>query len=238
MDQKTLRKLHPELFRLWVRHKFKYGDNPIPQQDKNYIISIVNDTRRCFVVLEYNDGWYSEDSQNINIPSKEIISYTGIEKDENGNDIHPSENNFISLLIDIIRIYSTEDLENQLIVCVRTNGPGRIAFDAIRKEVQAQDIENVQFFPTSRRSKYGKEIFKTQVKRLSQGWEMTKLDETNCFDAMRTAQEQGYFILVAEKSKQVFQLISSEEQLNIEHFTFCWYMLSFIRLNTMQLFSE
>ena len=246
MDQKTLRKLHPELFRLWVRHKFKFGDDPTPQKDKNYIISIVNDSRRCFVVLEYNDGWYSESeedgngnlsSQDINIPSKEIIIYTGIEKDENGNDIHPSENNFISLLTDIIRIYSTEDLENQSIVCVRTNGPGRIAFDAIRKETQAQDIENVQFFPTSRRSKYGKEIFKTQVKRLSQGWEMTTLDEKNCFDAMRTAQEQGYFILVADKSKQVFQLTSSEEQLEVEPFAFCWFMLSFIRLNVMQLFN-
>ena len=229
MNQKEFRKSNPELFRLYVRHKFKFGDNPTPQQDKNYIIAIVNDTRRCFVVLEYNDGWYSEDGQDINIPSKEIISYQNQEI---------SENNFISLLTELIKVYSSEDLENQLMVCVRTNGAGRIAFDAIRKEVQTQDIDNVQFFPTSRRSKYGKDIFKTKLKRLSQGWEMTKLDETNCFDAMRTAQEQGYFILVADKSKQVFQLTSSEEQLDIEPFAFCWFMLSFIRLSTMQLFSE
>jgi len=237
MNQKELRKAHPELFRLWVRHKFKVGDDPAPQQDKNYIISIVNDSRRCFVVLEYNDGWYSESEeddngnligQDINIPSKEIISYQNQEI---------SENNFIALLIDIIKVYSSEDLENNLIVCVRTNGAGRIAFDAIRKEVMAQDIDNVQFFPTSRRSKYGKDIFKTQVKRLGQGWEMTTLDEKNCFDAMRTAQEQGYFIFMASKTKQVFQLTSSEEQLDIEPFMYCWFMLSFIRLNVMQLFN-
>lgn len=237
MDQKTLRKQHPELFRLWVRHKFKFGDDPTPQQDKNYIISIVNDTRRCFVVLEYNDGWYSEDGQDINIPSKEIISYTGIEKDENGNDTHPSENNFISLLTELIKVYSSEDLENQLMVCVRTNGPGRIAFDAVRKEVQAQDIDNVQFFPTSRRTKSGNDVFKTQVKRLSQGWEMTVLDEKNCFDAMKTSREQGFFILMAEKSKQMFELTSVEELQDIEHFMYCWFMLSFIRLNVMQLFN-
>ncbi len=233
MNQKELRKAHPELFRLWVRHKFKVGDDPSPQQDKNYIISIVNDTRRCFVVLEYNDGWYSEDGQDINIPSKEIISYTGIEKDENGNDIHPSENNFIALLIKLIKVYSSEDLNNQLIVCIRTNGAGRIALDSVRKEIYSQEIENVQMFPTSRRSKYSRELFKD----IGKGWEMKALDEKNCFDAMRTAQEQGYFILVADKSKQVFQLTSSEEQLDIEPFAFCWFMLSFIRLSTMQLFN-
>lgn len=238
MDHKLLRKAHPKLFKLWVKHKFKYGDNPIPQQNKNYIISIVNDTRRCFVVLEYNDGWYSEDSQDINIPSKEIISYTGTEKDEHGNDTHPSENNFIALLIEIIKVYSTEELNNQLIICIRTNGPGRIVFDAVRKEVYAQEIENIQFFPTSRRSKYGKDIFKTQVKRLGQGWEMTVLDEKNCFDAMKTSKEQGYFVLVADKSKQMFELTSFEELKDIEHFMYCWFMLSFIRLSTMHLFSE
>ena len=229
MNKKEFHKLHPELFRIYVRHKFKYGDNPTPQQDKNYIISIVNDTRRCFVVLEYNDGWYSEDGQNINITSKEIISY---------QDQSISENNFIVLLTEIIKVYSSEDLNNNLLVCVRTNGAGRIAFDAIRKEVQTQDIDNIQFFPTSRRSKYGNDIFKTQVKRLGQGWEMTTLDEKNCFDAMRTALDLRFFVLVADKSKQVFELTSSEEQIDIEPFAFCWFMLSFIRLNVMQLFSE
>jgi len=237
MNQKDLRKSHPELFRLWVRHKFKVGDNPTPQQDKNYIIAIVNDTRRCFVVLEYNDGWYSESEQDeagnftgqdINIPSKEIISYQSQEI---------SENNFTALLIELIKVYSSEDLNNNLIVCIRTNGAGKIAFNSVRKEVRAQDLENVQFFPTSRRSKSGSDIFKTQVKRLSQGWEMTVLDEKNCFDAMRTSQGQGYFILFADKSRQMFQLTSSEEQIDIEPFMYCWYMLSFIRLSTMSLFN-
>ncbi len=93
MDHKQLRKLHPDLFKLWVRHKFKYGDNPIPQPEKNYVIAIVSDSNRCFVLLEYSDGWIAENGddrvQDINIPSKEIISFT--EKEI-------SENNFIEFL--------------------------------------------------------------------------------------------------------------------------------------------
>ena len=239
MNDKALRKLHPQLWRLWVANKFSFGNNPTPQKDKNYIISIVNDSRRCFVVLEYNDGWFAEDSQDINIPSKEIISYAGIKKDENGNEIYIPENSFISLLIEIIKVYSSDELNNDLIVCFRTNGAGRVAFDAVKKEViNMLEMENVQFFPTTRRSKYGKDVFKAKIKRLSQGWEMTVLDEKNCFDAMRTAQEQGYFTLAANKSKQAFGITSNEEQLEFESFTYCWLMLSFIRLSTMYLFNN
>ena len=226
MNQKQLRKAHPELFRLWVRHKFKFGDNPTPQQDKNYIIAIVNDTRRCFVVLEYNDGWYSEDGQDINIPSKEIISYQSQEI---------SENNFITLLIDIIKVYSSEELNNQLILCNKTNGPGRVVFDTLRKELfSMMGLENIRLFPTSRRSKYGKELFT----KIGQGWEISASDEKNCFDSMRTSQEQGYFTLATDKSKQAFQSTSNEEQLKlgVEPFMYCWFMLSFIRLSTMNLF--
>ena len=80
MNHKTFKKLHPELFKLWVRHKFKFGENPVPQKDKNYILAIVNDSRRCFVVLEYNDGWTASrdekgKTQDISIPSKEIMSF-------------------------------------------------------------------------------------------------------------------------------------------------------------------
>lgn len=230
MDYKKLRKLHPELLRLCVRHTLKYGENPIPQKDKNYIISIVSESRRCFVVLEYNDGWYAEDNQDINIPSREVLSFA--------NNTEISENNFISLLIDIVKIYSTDKLNNQVVICNRTNGAGRVVFDAMRKEIHNMlSLENIQFFPTSRRSKYGKDIFKAKIKRLSQGWEMTVLDEKNCFDAMRTAQEQAFFTLATDKSKQMFDLISFEEQLSFEPFFYCWSMLSFIRLSAMNLFN-
>jgi len=230
MDHKQLRKSHPELFRLWVRNKFKFGDNPVPQQDKNHIIAIVNESRRCFVVLEYNDGWTAdtneEKTQDINIPSKEIISYQNQEI---------SENNFIALLIDIIKVYSTEELNNQLIICNKTNGPGRVVFDTLRKELfNMVGLDNIRLFPTSRRSKYGKELFT----KIGQGWEISASDEKNCFDSMRTSQEQGYFTLATDKSKQAFQSTSNEEQLKlgVEPFMYCWFMLSFIRLSTMNLF--
>lgn len=233
MDHKLLRKAHPQLFKLYVKHKYSYGVDPTPQQDKNYIISIINESRRCFVVLEYNDGWYSEDNRDINIPSKEIISYS--------KDKSISENEFISLLIDIIQIYSTEELNNQVVVCIRTNGAGRGLFDTIRKEtLNMMEMENIQFFPTARRSKYGtRNIFKsTRDKRLGNGWEMKVQDDKECLDAMRTAIEQGYFITAAEKSRQIFQLTSNEEQIEVEPFHHCWAMLSFIRLSNMYLFSD
>ena len=228
MDPKLFKKEHPDLFKLWVRHKFKFGDNPIPQKNKNYIISIVSELKRCFVLIEYNDGWYSEGengrTEDISIPSLEVISYS--EK----KDI--SENNFISFLTDIIKIYSAE---NQLIICNRTNGPGRVVFDAIKKEVfNMLNLENARMFPISRRSKYGKEIFKN----IGQGWDMSLTDEKQCLDAMRTAMDQGYFTLAADKSKQMFDVLSSKEQLNVEPFLYCWAMLSFIRLSAMNLFME
>lgn len=232
MDHKQLRKEHHQLWELWVKHKFAFGDNPIPQPEKNYIIAIVSDSNRCFVLLEYNDGWIAENGddrvQDINIPSKEIISYS---------QKHISENNFIELLLELIQIYSAD---NNLIVVNRTNGPGRIVFDALRKEVyNLLSLENVRFFPTARRSKYGKDIFpKKKNILLGQGWEMSVAEEKLCFEAMRTAQEQGYFILVADKSKQAFGITSTEEQIDIEPFVFCWMMLSFIRLSTMYLFEE
>ena len=67
---------------------------------------------------------------------------------------------------------------------------------------------------------------------------MTPQEEKLCFEAMRTAKEQGYFILVADKSKQAFGITSTEEQIDIEPFVYCWMMLSFIRLSTMYLFEE
>ena len=229
MNQREFRKQNPELFRLWVRHKFKFGENPIPQKDKNYIIAIVNDSWRCFVVLEYNDGWYSKNendkTQDINIPSKEIISFQS-------QDI--SENEFESLLIEIIKIYSTEDLNNQLVICCRTNGPGQIVFDFLRKEINMLEIDNVTIFPTSRRSKYGKELFKS----IGTGWDMGQNDVKDCFDAMRTAQGEGFFILATDKTKQMFMTTSIDNPLDLEPFIYCWMMLSFIRLSTMQLFSE
>jgi len=227
MDHKQLRKEHQELFKLWVRHKLKYGKNPIPQKDKNYIISIVSESRRCFVVLEYNDGWYAEDGQDINIPSREVLSFA--------HNTEISENTFISLLIDIVKIYSTNELNNQVVICNRTNGAGRVVFDALRKEIYNMlSLENINFFPVSRRSRYGKEIFKNTGK----GWEMSVSDVKNCFDAMRTAMEQAYFTVATDKSKQMFGLVSSEEQLDFEPFFHCWSMLSFIRLSAMNLFSE
>ena len=242
MDNKTFRKQHKELFSLYVRHKFKYPDTktgPIPQEGKNYIISIVNDKSRCFVVLEYNDGWTGDVDKGravpVNIPSKEILSYNGIEK--NGSHEKPiSENEFISFLIDIIKIFSTEQLKNQLQICIRTNGAGQIVFDAIKREVvNMLSLDNIQVFPTTRRSKYGKELFT----KMSQGWEMSSAMEKDCFDAMRTAQEEGFFTLATNKSKQMFQLTTLEEiqEKGIEPFMYCWFMLSFIRLSKMNLFN-
>ena len=241
MNDKELRKQHKELWSLWVQHKFKYPDTetgPIPQKGKNYIIAIVNDQSRCFVVIEYNDGWTGDINDkgkaiNKNIPSKEIISFNGNENQ--GKAI--SENEFISLLIDIIKIYSTEDLQNQLHICIRTNGSGQIAFDAIRMEtVNMLSLENIQIFPTTRRSKYGKELFT----KLGQGWDMTSAVEKDCFDAMKTAQEEGFFSLGTNKSIQMFQLTSLEEiqEKGIEPFMYCWFMLSFIRLSKMSLFRD
>jgi len=228
MNERIFRKQSPSLFKLWVKHKFKFGDNPTPQESKNYVIAIVNDSRRCFVIIEYNDGWVADSEsgkvEDINIPSKEIIAY---------QDQEISENNFINLLLKLIQIFSEN---NNLIICNRTNGPGKVAFNILRKEVNNMlELDNVRFFPTSRRSKYGgKELFT----KLACGWEMSTQDEKNCFDAMRTAQEQGYFTLATDKSKQAFGLTSSEEQLNIEPFFYCWLMLSYIRLATMNLFND
>ena len=235
MDHKQLRKAHPQLFRLWVESKkaLKFGDSdpgPVPQKDKNYVLSVVNDKERCFTVIEYNDGWVSDTRdkkvQDINIPSREIISFQS-------QDI--SENNFISLLMDIIQIYSTEDLENQILACFRTNGAGRIAFNAVRNEVNALDLENIQFFPTARRSKYGgEELFSG----IGKGWEMSVSEEKKCLDAMKTAQEQGYFTLATDNSRNMFQMTSVDysEQKEIDSFMYVWMMLSFIRLSSMSLF--
>ncbi len=242
MNDKTLRKQHKELWSLWVQHKFKYPDSetgPIPQKGKNYIIAIVNDKSRCFVVLEYNDGWTGDvngkgKSIDVNIPSKEIMSFDGNEKHGNHEKVI-SEGEFISLLIDLIKIYSTENIENQLSICIRTNGSGQTVFDAIRTEVvNMLSLENVQIFPSARRSRYGKELFT----KLGQGWEMSPAVEKDCFDAMRTAQEEGFFITPTIKSKQMFQLTSLEEiqEKGIEPFMHCWFMLSFIRLSKMSLF--
>ncbi len=231
MDHKQLRKAHHKLWSLWVKNKFSFGDDPTPQKDKNYIISIVNESRRCFVVLEYNDGWYSEDNKDINIPSKEIISYS--------KDKAISENDFISLLIDIIQIYSSIELNNQVVACIRTNGAGRGLFDIVRKEVQnMREMENVQFFPTARRSNYGKDLKTFGSGRLGQGWDMKVQDDKECLEAMRTAVELSYFTLAANKSKQIFQLTSNEEQIEVEPFHHCWSMLSFIRLSNMFLFND
>jgi len=229
MHHRTLRKEHPELFRLWVKHKFKYGGNPLPRKGRNYIFAIVNDSKRCFVIIEYHDGWLSnhEDDKSINdlnIPSREILSF-------NSDEI--SENTFISLLIDLIQIYSTHELSNQVVVCNRTNGPGRIVFDVLRKEVDSMlSLDNVFFFPTSRRSKYGKELFNS----IGNGWEMNAAMDKLCFESMRTAQENGYFTLATDKSKQAFGITSNEELIDIEPFVYCWLMLSFIRMSNMDLF--
>lgn len=243
MDQRTLKKQHKPLWTLWVNHKFKFGENPIPQKEKRYIMAIVNDSRRCFTVLEYNDGWTAGqddkgETRDINIPSREVISYNG-SKEINKQEVLISENEFISLLIDLIKIYSTEDLNNQLVICCRTNGAGRIVIDALKNEINGMvdGLDNARFFPVARRSKSGKELFN----KPGQGWEMSVKDEKDCFDAMRTAQEQGYFIVMADETKQAFQLTSvddKERQGNVEPFTYCWLMLSFIRLSTMNLFSE
>ncbi len=235
MDHKQLRKEHPELFKLWVTSKkeLRFGDSdpgPVPQKDKNYIISVVNESFRCFSVIEYNDGWTSDARegkvQDIKIPSREVLSF------EN-KDI--SENAFISLLMDILRIYSTYDLNNQILACFRTNGAGRIAFNAVRNEVNALDLENIQFFPTARRSKYGGEELFT---RIGKGWEISAGEERKCWDAMKTAQEQGYFTLAIDISKNAFQMTSVDysEQKEIDPFMFVWMMLSFIRLSSMGLF--
>lgn len=234
MDQRTLRKQHKALWEIWVRHKFKFGENPVPQKYKNYIMAVVNDSRRCLVILEYNDGWISDRDEkdrqvDVNISSKEILSY---------QDQEISENSFFSLLMDLIKIFSTEFLNNELIVCTRTNGPGQVIFDMIRKEVlNFNQMDNVRLFPTSRRSKFGKELFKNPGK----GWEMSVGEEKDCMDAMRTAQEQRYFTLCTDKSKQAFQATSvddKERQGDVNPFEYCWLMLSFIRLSTMNLFTE
>lgn len=233
MNPKDFRKEHPELFRLWVKYKYKFGSDrkPIPTKGKNYIISIVSSGQRCFSIVEYNDGWEAEsenqEAKEVNTPCLEIMSYQS-------QDI--SENEFISLLINLIGLFSSYDLENQVVVCIRTNGAGRIILDTLRKEVHNHNLlqsDNISFFPTTRRSKYGKELFKT----IGQGWEMNANDEKNCLDAMRTAQEQGYFSLATDKSKQMFQLTSSEELIDKEPFFYVWMMLSYIRLSTMHLFN-
>jgi hypothetical protein len=232
MDHKQLRKEHPELFKLWVDYGLKYGGNPVPQEGKNYIISIVNSLPRCFTIIEYNDGWVADSKdgkvQDIHIPSREIISYQGQKI---------AETQFISLLIDIIEIYSTDELSNQLIICCKTNGAGQIVFDALRKElINVLSHENVKFFPTSRRSKYGKELFT----KPGLGWEISSSEEKDYLDSMKTALEQGYFTLATDRSKAMFELTSVDytEQKEIEPFMYCWMMLSFIRLSTMNLFME
>lgn len=228
MNERQFRKAHSNLFKLWVKHKFRFGDNPTPQEDKNYILAVVNDSTRCFVILEYNDGWVADSEegkvQDINIPSVELMSYYSSEI---------SENNFTSLLLELIQIFSEK---NELIICNRTNGPGKVVFNILRKEVfNMLELDNVRFFPTSRRSKYGgKELFP----KLACGWEMSVADEKNCFDAMRTAQGQGYFTLATDKSKQSFELTSVDEIDRIEPFFYCWLMLSYIRLATMNLFND
>jgi hypothetical protein len=232
MHHNTLRKQHPELFRLWVKHnpKLKYGGDPTPKKGKNYIVAIVNDSFRCFVVIEYNDGWTAQnedqEDQDLNIPSREVLSF-------NSNEI--TENAFISLLMDILRIYSTEENVNQVIACFRTNGPGRIAFDIVRNDILSRiDMENVSLFPIVRRTKYGKEVFGT----IGNGWDMNAAMEKLCFDSMRTAQEHGFFTLATDKSKQAFGITSNPEPIDIEPFVYCWLMLSYIRLETMRLFSD
>lgn len=233
MDHKQLRKAHPQLFRLWVVHKFKYGETetgPVPQKDKNYVLSVVNDKERCFTVIEYNDGWISDsregEAQDTNVPSREIMSFQS-------KDI--SENSFISLLIDIIRTYSTDDINNQLVAIFRTNPPGSIAFNAVRSQVDDDmTIENVKFFPTARRTKHGKELFT----RIGRGWEMTVAHEKDCLDAMKTAEEQEFFALATDNSRNMFQMTSVDysEQKEIDSFMYVWMMLSFVRLSSMSLF--
>lgn len=233
MNDKELRKQHKPLWKLWVENKFGFPDSehgPVPQKGKNYILSVVSDSRRCFVVIEYNDGWESDDINGkqveISIQSKEIMSYKGDEI---------SESEFFSLLMDIVKIYSTEDLENELIICNRTNGPGQTIFDMMRIEARESELENIRFFPTSRRSKANEELFT----RTGTGWKMSVAHEKDCFDAMRTAQEQQYFSLATNNSKNAFRATSiddKERKDNIEPFEYCWLMLSFIRFSTMNLF--
>lgn len=233
MNERQLRKEHPELFKLWVETKFKFGiheNGPVPQKDKNYIISVVNESFRCFTVVEYNDGWISDSRdgkvQDVNIPSREIISFQS-------QDI--SENDFISLLIDIIRIYSTFDLNNQVVACFRTNGAGKIVFDSVKSFIiDDHEIDNVKFFPTTRRTKDGREIFT----RIGRGWEMTAAHEKDCLDSMKTAQEQRYFDLATDNSRNMFRMTSVDysEHKEIDSFMYVWMMLSFIRLSSMGIF--
>jgi hypothetical protein len=238
MNLSELSKSHRKLAALYIesKKKMKYGGNPVPKKDKNYIISIVNDQRRCFSVIEYNDGWEADSNNgkvhDRSVPCIEMISYHS----EQENNI--SESEFISLLMEIIEIYSTFDLNNNVIICSRTNGAGRIVFDAIRNEVREMiDPENVRFFPLSRRLKTGVEQFKNPGK----GWEMTAADEKNCLNAMKTAEGEGFFTLVTDRSRSMFQLatsIDSKEQQDIESFQYVWMMLSFIRLYSMSLFPD
>jgi hypothetical protein len=235
MNPKQLRKEHPELFRLWVESKkaLRFGDSdpgPIPQKDKNYIISIVNDQRKCFSVIEYNDGWATDDQkgkvQDVNVPSREVISFQS-------QDI--SENEFIALLIDIMRVYSSFELDNDLIACFRTNGAGKIVFDAVKSYIQSDmTFEDIKYFPTARRTKSGKELFT----RTGRGWEMTAAHEKDCLDSMKTAEEQRYFVLATDNSKNMFQMTSVDysEQKEIDSFMYVWMMISFIRLNMVNLF--
>ena len=55
---------------------------------------------------------------------------------------------------------------------------------------------------------------------------------------MKTAQEQGYFTLATDNSKNMFQMTSVDysEQKEIDSFMYVWMMLSFIRLSSMSLF--
>lgn len=235
MDHRQLAKNHSELFKLWVREKFRFGGDPTPQKGKNYILVTVSEAKHCFVLIEYNDNWKigNGEKNNVerqNIPSREIISYNG-SKTIKDREVHITDTGYIALLTNIIEIFSTEKLNNQLVVCCRTNGTGRVVFDSLKKEM-ASSSENVRFFPTIRRSGNGKELFSD----LQKGWEMSSAEEELSWEAMRTAIHQEYFSLSTDLSRQTFDRASTNEHVMVEPYTYCWLMLSFIRYNSIILF--
>lgn len=227
MNDKELRKQSPELWRLWVKHGFKFGGDPTPKTGRRYILSVSSDLERCFVLIEYEDEMMSQmvdgRVREVNMKSAELLSFESAEI---------TEYSFIGMLHYLIQLYS---IDNQLVVCCRTNGTGQTIQDELSSRVlNTLYLENVRFFPTAARSNSGNELFTI----LHRGWEMTADDEKTCFDAMRTATEQGYFLLVTDQSKQAFEIMATTEIISVSPFIHCWSMLSYIRLANMHLFFE